>query len=106
MTKLGTENLPTDVVKTPFTLAIWSATDKKHPRKGVVAVGLLFGSRDNPADLTVDEREYILACLRYAIDGISAGDIPQGGEGESEDWESKYFFAGYPPYTRSEEAGK
>lgn len=104
--KLGTEHLPTSVVEVPFTLAIWSITDKKDPRVGACAVGLLFGERDNPVDLTPAERAYIVAIMEYATAEIAGGEVPTGEKGSSEDWESDYFFAGYPPYARPEKADK
>lgn len=104
--KLGTEHLPTEAVEVPFTLAIWSMTNKEDPRKGAISVGLLFGDRDNPTNLTPAERSYILACLDYVANEVQAGEIPSGGKGTADDWESEYLFAGYPPYARSERADK
>lgn len=104
--KLGTAHLPTEVVETPFTLAIWSVTDKKDPRVGAVSVELLFGQRDNPADLTPAERAYISFVLEYALVKLNDGEIPIGKHGESSDWEKDYFFAGYPPYALPEKTDK
>jgi hypothetical protein len=71
---LGTEHLPDAVVNTEFLFAIDCQTGSEESRPGRKMggawVSLNFGGRENPGDLTDDEREYILAAVQFALFGM------------------------------------
>lgn len=61
--EMDVSHLPDKVVDTPFSLVLISSTSN-IPRLGGWNVALRFGDRDNPDDLTLDEREYVAKSLR------------------------------------------
>lgn len=72
----GTE-LPVDVVSQPLTIGIFNTTEGFHPDSGRpwgwTAYSLVIGGRENPEDLTPDEREYVARMLEYAAAEMRSG---------------------------------
>jgi hypothetical protein len=63
---LGTEHLPLEVTRQPVTAAVWSTTEEINAEsgrpRGWFAISLNIAGRENPDELSADEREYV-ACL-------------------------------------------
>lgn len=69
---IGTSHLPAEVVATEFLLTINARADGSTPRdKGGAWVSLNFGGRENPDDLSDEEREYIYAVVQFAVKSFS-----------------------------------
>ena len=73
--------IPTAVVDTPFTFTLCSRVlESRGPRHGGVNVGLRYGwpdsYRDNPTDLTVDEKRYVAGMLRHIANEIDEMGTP------------------------------
>jgi hypothetical protein len=65
--RLGTDELPTEVVRQKATVWIWSADapDPSLPREGGFSMGYTLGDRENP-ELAPDEAKYMLRLIEHA----------------------------------------
>jgi hypothetical protein len=75
---LGTESLPVEVTKQPVVVSAWSTTEEINAAsgrpRGFYAIGLRLGERENPADLTADEREYVAMVLEFTARKFREGN--------------------------------
>jgi len=66
---LGTEHLPVAVTKQPIAVSVWSTTEEINEEsgrpRGWYAYALSIAGRENPANPTDDEREYVAAILEF-----------------------------------------
>ena len=92
VTRMKGDPLPAEVTAQPVVIGIWNTTegftDEGRPW-GYVSYSLTIDGRENPSDLTQDEREYIGRVLEHAVsdfrDGraMGAGSLaPSVDEGE------------------------
>lgn len=75
-THLGTGDLPPEVTSQEVVIACWLNTERINERgrpEGWYSYSLKFGDRENPNDLSDDERAYVVAILERA-----ASDFRQG----------------------------
>ncbi len=79
---MPTTHLSDEAVASPFLLILDSRTTVESPRMGGYWVSLQFGDRDNPKNLTEEERDYVAGVLKFAlahlVDSCSEDEILGG----------------------------
>jgi len=72
--KLGTDDLPEEVVAQPLTLTLYVTAVEQDPRSGAAGLVLQLADRQLPVrHLSRDERQYVLAALRWAVHAVETG---------------------------------
>jgi hypothetical protein len=75
---LGTEHLPAEVTRQPVAVSAWSTTEEINAASGrphgFYSIGLRIGERQNPVDLTADEREYVAMVLEFTARKFREGN--------------------------------
>lgn len=76
VTKLIGDELPAEVTAQPLTIGVWNTTEGLNAEGrpvGWVAYSLNIGGREDPEDLSQDEREYVARMLEHAALDFRSG---------------------------------